>query len=65
MTSSKPHDRDFSRIGAEGATSSCNIFSTQDEAAAAIAAAGIPSFAWKGEIEEYWWCIEQPQMGWE
>ncbi|MCQ8775177.1 adenosylhomocysteinase, partial [Streptomyces telluris] len=39
---------------------SCNIFSTQDHAAAAIAAAGIPVFAWKGEtLEEYWWCTEQ------
>jgi adenosylhomocysteinase len=43
--------------------SSCNIFSTQDHAAAAIAAAGIPVFAWKGETEEeYWWCIEQTIM---
>ena len=52
-------------LGAEVRWSSCNIFSTQDEAAAAIAAAGIPVFAWKGETEEeYWWCIEQtPQMG--
>ncbi len=40
--------------------SSCNIFSTQDHAAAAIAAAGIPVFAWKGmNEEEYWWCVEQ------
>lgn len=40
--------------------SSCNIFSTQDQAAAAIAAKGIPVFAWKGETEdEYNWCIEQ------
>ena len=47
-------------LGAEVRWSSCNIFSTQDEAAAAIAAAGIPVFAWKGETEEeYWWCIEQ------
>ena len=39
---------------------SCNIFSTQDHAAAAIAAAGIPVYAWKGEtLEEYWWCTEQ------
>ena len=38
----------------------CNIFSTQDHAAAAIAAAGVPVFAWKGEtLEEYWWCTEQ------
>ncbi len=47
-------------LGAEVRWSSCNIFSTQDHAAAAIAAAGIPVFAWKGETEEeYWWCVEQ------
>lgn len=47
-------------LGAEVRWSSCNIFSTQDHAAAAIAAAGIPVFAWKGETEEeYIWCIEQ------
>src|SRR5258708_899779 len=47
-------------LGAEVRWSSCNIFSTQDEAAAAIAKAGTPVFAWKGETEdEYWWCIEQ------
>ena len=47
-------------LGAEVRWSSCNIFSTQDHAAAAMAAAGIPVFAWKGETEEeYWWCIEQ------
>lgn len=47
-------------LGAEVRWSSCNIFSTQDQAAAAIAAAGIPIFAWKGETEEeYEWCIEQ------
>jgi len=47
-------------LGAEVRWSSCNIFSTQDHAAAAIAAAGIPVFAWKGEtLEEYDWCIEQ------
>ena len=47
-------------LGAEVRWSSCNIFSTQDQAAAAIAAAGTPVFAWKGETEEeYWWCIEQ------
>ena len=52
-------------LGAEVRWSSCNIFSTQDEAAAAIAAAGIPVFAWKGETEEeYWWCIEQT-LKWE
>jgi len=44
-------------LGAEVRWVSCNIFSTQDHAAAAIAAAGIPVFAWKGEtLEEYWWC---------
>ena len=47
-------------LGAEVRWASCNIFSTQDHAAAAIAAAGIPVFAWKGEtLEEYWWCAEQ------
>jgi adenosylhomocysteinase len=47
-------------LGAQVRWSSCNIFSTQDEAAAAVAAAGIPVFAWKGEtLEEYWWCLEQ------
>jgi len=47
-------------LGAEVRWSSCNIFSTQDHAAAAMAAAGVPVFAWKGETEdEYWWCIEQ------
>ena len=47
-------------LGAEVRWSSCNIFSTQDHAAAAIAANGLPVFAWKGETEEeYWWCIEQ------
>lgn len=47
-------------LGAEIRWSSCNIFSTQDEAAAAVAARGIPVFAWKGETEEeYWWCLEQ------
>ncbi|WP_419832640.1 adenosylhomocysteinase [Endozoicomonas atrinae] len=47
-------------LGAEVRWSSCNILSTQDHAAAAIAAAGIPVFAWKGETEEeFWWCIEQ------
>jgi len=47
-------------LGAEVRWSSCNIFSTQDHAAAAIAASGIPVFAWKGETEEeYWWCVEQ------
>jgi adenosylhomocysteinase len=47
-------------LGAEIRWASCNIFSTQDHAAAAIAKAGIPVFAWKGEtLEEYWWCTEQ------
>jgi adenosylhomocysteinase len=47
-------------LGAEVRWSSCNIFSTQDHAAAAIAVAGVPVFAWKGETEEeYWWCVEQ------
>jgi len=47
-------------LGAEVRWASCNIFSTQDHAAAAIAAAGIPVFAWKGEtLEEYWWCTTQ------
>jgi len=51
-------------LGAEIRWSSCNIFSTQDQAAAAIAAAGIPVFAWKGETEEeYEWCIEQTIKG--
>ncbi|HLW94050.1 MAG TPA: adenosylhomocysteinase [Solirubrobacteraceae bacterium] len=47
-------------LGAEVRWCSCNIFSTQDHAAAAIAAAGVPVFAWKGEtLEEYWWCVER------
>jgi adenosylhomocysteinase len=47
-------------LGAEVRWASCNIFSTQDHAAAAIAHAGVPVFAWKGEtLEEYWWCTEQ------
>merc|ERR1712142_961196 len=51
-------------LGAEVTWSSCNIYSTQDEAAAAIAAAGIPVFAWKGETEEeYLWCVEQTIKG--
>ncbi|MCL5052104.1 MAG: adenosylhomocysteinase, partial [Gammaproteobacteria bacterium] len=51
-------------LGAEVRWSSCNIFSTQDQAAAAIAAAGIPVFAWKGETEdEYWWCVDQTIAG--
>jgi adenosylhomocysteinase len=51
-------------LGAEVRWSSCNIFSTQDHAAAAIAKAGIPVFAWKGETEEeYLWCIKQTVEG--
>ena len=51
-------------LGAEIRWSSCNIFSTQDQAAAAVAAAGAPVFAWKGETEEeVWWCIEQTITG--
>ncbi len=47
-------------LGAEVRWASCNIFSTQDHAAAAVAAAGIPVYAWKGEtLEEYWWCTER------
>src|SRR5262249_40249356 len=50
----------LSALGAEVRWSSCNIFSTQDQAAAAIAATGVPVFAWKGESEEeYDWCIER------
>ncbi|MDX2029019.1 MAG: adenosylhomocysteinase [Alphaproteobacteria bacterium] len=51
-------------LGASVRWSSCNIFSTQDHAAAAIAAAGIPVFAWKGmDEEEYWWCVDQTITG--
>ena len=51
-------------LGAEVRWSSCNIFSTQDHAAAAIAKAGIPVFSWKGETEEeYWWCVRQTIEG--
>ncbi|RJQ46643.1 MAG: adenosylhomocysteinase [Gammaproteobacteria bacterium] len=51
-------------LGAELRWSSCNIFSTQDHAAAAMAASGIPTFAWKGESEEeFWWCIDQTIFG--
>jgi len=51
-------------LGATVRWSSCNIFSTQDQAAAAMAEAGIPTFAWKGETEEeFWWCIEQTIEG--
>src|SRR5881392_1843746 len=50
----------LAELGAEVRWASCNIFSTQDHAAAAIAASGIPVFAWKGEtLDEYWWCTEQ------
>jgi adenosylhomocysteinase len=52
-------------LGAEVRWSSCNIFSTQDHAAVAVAAAGVPVYAWKGEtLEEYDWCIEQTITGW-
>lgn len=51
-------------LGAEVRWSSCNIFSTQDHAAAAMAKAGVPVFAWKGESEEeYWWCVKQTIKG--
>jgi adenosylhomocysteinase len=51
-------------LGAEVRWSSCNIFSTQDHAAAAVADRGVPVFAWKGETEqEFWWCIEQSIFG--
>ena len=51
-------------LGAEVRWSSCNSFSTQDQAAAAIAETGVPVFAWKGETEEeYWWCVEQTIKG--
>ena len=50
----------LAELGADVRWASCNIFSTQDHAAAAIAASGIPVFAWKGEsLEEYWWCTAQ------
>src|SRR5690554_3037769 len=46
-------------LGADVRWASCNIYSTQDHAAAAIAASGVPVFAWKGEtLEEYWWCTD-------
>ncbi|MDH3748558.1 MAG: adenosylhomocysteinase [Gammaproteobacteria bacterium] len=54
----------LAQLGADIRWSSCNIFSTQDHAAAAMADAGIPVFAWKGETEdEYWWCVEQTIKG--
>jgi adenosylhomocysteinase len=50
----------LTKLGADVRWASCNIFSTQDHAAAAIAKAGVPVYAWKGEtLEEYWWCTEQ------
>ncbi len=53
-------------LGAEVSWSSCNIFSTQDHAAAAIAATGVPVYAWKGQNEEeFWWCIEQTLFAFE
>ncbi|GBD42143.1 Adenosylhomocysteinase [bacterium HR39] len=56
--------RTLRHLGAEVRWSSCNIYSTQDHAAAAMAAEGVPVFAWKGETEEeYWWCIEQTIFG--
>ena len=52
-------------LGAQVRWSSCNIYSTQDHAAVAMAQAGVPVFAWKGETEEeYWWCIEETIKGW-
>ena len=57
-------DRDLAHLGATVRWSSCNIFSTQDHAAAGVAAAGTPVFAWKGmNEEEFWWCIEQTVRG--
>ncbi len=54
----------LSQLGAELRWSSCNVFSTQDHAAAAVAAVGVPVFAWKGESEsEYWWCIDRTIHG--
>ncbi len=54
----------LTELGAEVRWSSCNIFSTQDQAAAAMAAAEVPVFAWKGQTEEeFWWCIEQTIFG--
>ncbi len=56
--------RTLRHLGAEVRWASCNIYSTQDHAAAAMAAEGVPVFAWKGETEEeYWWCIEQTIFG--
>ena len=54
----------LTKLGADVRWSSCNIFSTQDHAAAAVAESGVPVYAWKGETdEEYWWCIEQTIVG--
>src|SRR5947207_13281077 len=54
----------LSALGANVRWASCNIFSTQDHAAAAMAKAGVPVFAWKGETEEeYWWCVNQTISG--
>jgi adenosylhomocysteinase len=54
----------LTKLGAECRWSSCNIFSTQDHAAAAIAKTGVPVYAWKGETEkEYWWCVKQTIEG--
>jgi adenosylhomocysteinase len=54
----------LAELGADIRWSSCNIFSTQDHAAAAIAVSGVPVFAWKGESDdEYWWCVEQTITG--
>ena len=54
----------LAQLGAEVRWSSCNIFSTQDHAAAAMAAEGVPVFAWKGESEEeFWWCIDRTIFG--
>ncbi|MBX3273629.1 MAG: adenosylhomocysteinase [Sandaracinaceae bacterium] len=56
----------LTELGAEVTWTSCNIYSTQDQAAAAIAVTGVPVFAWKGETEEeYWWCIEQQLRAFE
>jgi adenosylhomocysteinase len=60
---SLPSPRSRTPLRSQVTWSSCNIFSTQDEAAAAMAAAGIPVYAWKGETEEeYEWCVEQTIM---
>ena len=62
-SSTHPSPRSRTPLRSQVTWSSCNIFSTQDEAAAAMAAAGIPVYAWKGETEEeYEWCVEQTIM---